>query len=138
MTQPESTERTRRFLTDWFARLEASGFDGGVFLDALADDLVWTATGNSPVSGTFHGKQSYVDNVWRPLDDHLVTWPKADVLRILADGEWAAVEFAGVGGVGRNGTDYSLRYCWVIRVAGDRITEVIGYYDQVTVQALFA
>ena len=58
-----ATERTRRFLTDWFDRLEASGFDGRVFLDALADDLVWTATGSSPVSGTFRGKQSYVDDV---------------------------------------------------------------------------
>jgi ketosteroid isomerase-like protein len=53
-----ATERTRRFLTDWFARLESSGFDGGVFLGALSDDLVWTATGASPVSGTFRGKQS--------------------------------------------------------------------------------
>jgi hypothetical protein len=42
MSSPSSsaTEQTRRFLTDWFARLEATGFDGGVFLDALSDDLV--------------------------------------------------------------------------------------------------
>ena len=132
------TEQTRRFLTEWFARLEATGFDGGVFLDALSDDLVWTATGHSPVSGTFRGKQSYIDNVWRPLDDHLSTWPRADVVRILADGEWAVVEFHGVGGVGRNGTDYTLQYCWVIRVADDRIREVVGYYDQVKVNELFA
>ena len=132
------TEQTRRFLTEWFDRLEATGFDGGVFLDALADDLVWTATGTSPVSGTFRGKQSYVDNVWRPLDDHLDKWPKATVLRILADGEWAVVQFRGVGGVGRNGTDYTLEYCWVIRVVDDRVREVVGYYDQVKVAELFA
>ena len=132
------TEQTRQFLTDWFARLEATGFDGGVFLDALSDDLVWTATGNSPVSGTFRGKQSYVEHVWRPLDDHLVTWPRAVVQRILADGEWALVEFRGVGGLGRNGTDYTLQYCWVVRVVDNRVCEVVGYYDQVKVAALFA
>jgi ketosteroid isomerase-like protein len=133
-----ATERTRRFLTDWFDQLEATGFDGGVFLGALSDDLVWTATGTSPVSGTFRGKQAYIDGVWHPLDDHLTTWPKAEVQRILADGEWAVVEFHGVGGVGRNGTDYTLQYCWVVRVVEDRIVEVIGYYDQVKVAELFA
>lgn len=140
MTSPSSTatERTRRFLTDWFDQLEATGFDGGVFLGALSDDLVWTATGNSPVSGTFRGKQAYIDGVWHALDDHLETWPKAEVQRILADGEWAVVEFHGVGGVGKNGTDYTLQYCWVVRVVEDRIVEVVGYYDQVKVDELFA
>jgi len=86
---PDSpTERTRRFLTDWFARLEATGFDGGVFLGALSDDRV--------------------------------------------------VEFHGVGGVDRNGTDHTLRYCWVVRVVDDRIREVVGYYDQVKVDELFS
>jgi uncharacterized protein len=132
------TEQTRRFLIGWFARLDAIGFDGGVFLDALADDLVWTATGTSPVSGTFRGKQSYIDNVWRPLDDRLDRWPKANVLRILADGEWAVVEFCGVGGIGRNGADYTLQYCWVVRVVDDLVREVVGYYDQVKVNELFA
>lgn len=132
------TEHTRRFLTDWFARLEASGFAGEVFLGALADDLVWTATGHSPVSGTFRGKQAYADNVWRPLDDRLDRWPRAEVRRILADGEWAVVEFRGVGGVGRNGADYTLDYCWVIRVVDDRVREVVGYYDQAKVAELFA
>ena len=135
---PTATERTRRFLTDWFDQLEATGFDGTVFLGALSDDLVWTATGNSPVSGTFRGKQAYIDGVWRGLDSHLVTWPKAEVQRILADGEWAVVEFHGVGGLGRNGTDYTLQYCWVLRVVEDLIVEVVGYYDQVKVAELFA
>jgi len=137
-TDPALTEQTRTFLTDWFDRLATSGFDGKVFLDALADDLVWTATGSSPVSGTFHGKQAYADGVWRPLDDRLERWPRADVMRILADGEWATVEFHGVDGLGRNGTDYTLEYCWVIRVVDGLVREVVGYYDQTKVAELFA
>lgn len=159
--QPQQPLSTKDFLQDWFDRLAATGFDGNVFLDAFSDDLVWTATGHSPVSGTFHSKAEYIEKVYRPLDDHLQTWPRAEVLRILADGEWAIVEFNGVGGVGKNGTDYSLRYCWVIRVqetqrsgarpsdqetrrSGARpsdqhalITEVVGYYDQTKVAELF-
>ena len=75
--------------------------------------------------------------MWRPLDDHLVRWPRANVTRILADGEWAVVEFHGVGGLGRNGTDYTLQYCWVVRVVDDLVREVVGYYDQVKVNELF-
>jgi ketosteroid isomerase-like protein len=134
---PQQQSPTKDFLRDWFDRLAASGFDGNVFLDAFSDDLVWTATGHSPVSGTFHSKAEYIDKVYRPLDEHLETWPRAEVLRILADGDWAIVEFNGVGGVGTNGTDYSLRYCWVIHVEDSRITEVVGYYDQTKVAELF-
>jgi ketosteroid isomerase-like protein len=132
------TDATRAFLVDWFDRLAASGFDGAIFLDALSNDLVWTATGTSPVSGTFRGKQAYIDGVWRPLDQHLQRWPRAEVLRILADGEWASIEFRGVDGLGHNGVDYTLQYCWVVRVSDGLITEVIGYYDQSKVEALFA
>ncbi|MET3860823.1 ketosteroid isomerase-like protein [Dietzia sp. 2505] len=128
----------RHFLADWFDRLSASGFDGSVFLDALADDLVWTATGQSPVSGTFHGRQQYIDNVWTPLDQHLARWPRAEVVRILGDGDWATVQFRGVGGLGVNGSDYTLDYCWIVHVENDRITEVIGFYDQTKVNELFA
>jgi uncharacterized protein len=134
----DTTTTTRTFLTDWFDRLAATGFDASVFLDALADDLVWTATGESPVSGTFHGKQAYADGIWRRLDERLARWPRAQVLRILADGEWATVEFDGVDGLGHNGTDYSMRYCWLLRVQDDRIHEVIGYYDQTKVTELFS
>jgi uncharacterized protein len=59
------------------------------------------------------------------------------VVRILADGERAVVEFLGVGGLGRNGTDYTLQYCWVIHVVDDLVREVVGYYDQVKVNELF-
>ncbi len=132
------TQVTRAFVHDWFARLERSGFAAPVFLAALADDVVWTATGHSPVSGTFRGKQAYIDGVYRVLDDRLQRWPQAQVTRILVDGEWASVEFVGVGGVGRNGTDYTLQYSWILHVVDHHIREVVGYYDQSKVLELFA
>lgn len=61
-------------------------------------------------AGTGLGRLPWVAGL-RPLDDHLVSWPRADVIRIIGDGEWAAVQFRGSGGEGRNGTNYSLDYC---------------------------
>jgi ketosteroid isomerase-like protein len=78
----DTTARTREFLEDWFRHLGDTGFDGQVFLAALADDVVWTATGHSPVSGTFRGEQEYADGVYRRLDESLETLPRPRVERI--------------------------------------------------------
>jgi ketosteroid isomerase-like protein len=42
-----------------------------------------------------------------------------------------------VGGVDKNGTDYSMQYCWAMHVVGEQIDEVIGFYDGNKVSALF-
>lgn len=126
------------FLHDWFDRLAESGFTADVFLGALSDDLVWTATGSSPISGTYTGKAAYVDGIYRRLDEKLASWPRPTVERIVAEGDWGAVQFTSTGGLGKNGTDYNMRYCWVIHVEADRVTEVIGYYDTAMVRDLFA
>jgi uncharacterized protein len=126
------------FLRDWFQRLAESGWTAEVFLAALSEDLVWTATGTSPISGTYRGRKAYVDGIYRRLDEKLESWPRPAVERVVAEGEWGVVEFSSTGGRGRNGIDYNMRYCWVMRVEHDLVTEVIGYYDTSTVDALFA
>lgn len=134
----EPSPLTRTFLTDWFQRLDDSGFDSRIFADGLADDVVWTATGHSPISGTCRGKAEYREKIYRPLDEKLARWPRPKVLRILVDGEWGLVEFEGVGGLGHNGADYSMRYCWLMHVVDGTVREVTGYYDQGKVAELFA
>jgi hypothetical protein len=129
---------TGRFLKNWFDRLAESGWTAEVFLGALSEDLVWTATGTSPISGTYRGLTAYVDGIYKPLDERLESWPRPSVERIVADGEWGVVEFSSTGGRGTNGTDYNMRYCWVIHVQQGLVTEVTGYYDTRTVCALFA
>lgn len=134
--EPSSTT-TYTFLRDWFARLEESGWTADVFLETLSDDLTWTATGTSPVSGVFHGKPEYIAKVYRALDERLESWPSPKVERIIAQGDWGIVEFTSTGGRGHNGTDYNMRYCWVMRRSGEQIVEVIGYYDTAKVTELF-
>jgi ketosteroid isomerase-like protein len=126
------------FLRGWFGRLEETGWTAEVFLAALAEDLIWTATGTSPISGTYCGRDAYVEGIYRRLDERLATWPRPQVERIVADGEWGMVEFSSSGGLGKNGTDYNMRYCWIIHVVDDRVTEVVGYFDTQKVTALFA
>lgn len=119
----EMNTDAERFLREWFAKLSATGFAPEVFLAGLSPDLVWTATGKSPLSGTFHGLAAYLDGVYRPLDERLRRWPDPAVERITAQGDWGVVEFRGEGGVGKNGCDYSMRYCWSMRVENNLVRQ---------------
>jgi ketosteroid isomerase-like protein len=128
---------TGRFLHDWFRRLAENGWTSGVFLAHLSEDIVWTATGSSPVSGTFRGLQAYTVGVFRKLDERLASRPTPKVERILVDGDWGVVEFTSTGGLGKNGTDYNMRYCWLMHITGEKVDQVIGYHDQLKVAELF-
>ena len=46
----------KALIQDLFASIAQEGWSTK-FNDALADDLVWVATGSSPVAGTYEGKQ---------------------------------------------------------------------------------
>ncbi len=95
MSSDDTTAATRAFLTDWFDRLAASGFSGEVFLGALSEDLVWTATGGESPGLRDLPRQAglrrrHLAQARRPLE----RWPRASVLRMIVDGgEWATVEF---------------------------------------------
>jgi ketosteroid isomerase-like protein len=130
------TEHTRALVTAMFERWEQEG-DTGPFLAALADDLSWTVTGSSPIAGTYFSKAAYIEGVYRRLDERLEAWPVPRVRMIVADGEWAVVLWRGVEGRGRRGEDYTMDYTWWMRLADDKIREVIGFYDGEKVHALF-
>jgi hypothetical protein len=49
-----------RFIRDLFNDIAADGFEKQ-FEDALHEDRVWVATGSSPVSGEYKGKQVYLE-----------------------------------------------------------------------------
>lgn len=80
---------TGSFLRGWFDRLAETGWTAEVFLGALSEGLVWTATGSSPISGTYRGLDAYVEGIFRPLDERLESWARPKVERIVAEGEWA-------------------------------------------------
>ena len=137
MADDSSTESTRRLVSGVFERWEADG-DPAAFLAALSDDVVWTIAGSSALAGVYQGLQAYRERVYAALAERLETWPVPEVDQLVADGEWAAVRWTGDGGQGRRGEDYSMQYAWWLRVSGDRIHEVIDFYDDLKVTALFA
>ena len=132
-----STEDTRSVIESVFTTISNRGFSQD-FLDYLSDDVVWTANGTSPMRGRYEGKNMYVDKVLSRLRERLGTSGRPTVDRILVDGEWAAVNFHTVGATAHNGLDFSMEYCWLMKVEGEKIVEVSGFYDSKKMCDLFA
>ncbi|EXJ89963.1 hypothetical protein A1O3_03030 [Capronia epimyces CBS 606.96] len=160
-TTNTTTDQTRAFVESLFTAVALDNF-GASFAVALADDLVWTVTGSSPIAGRYEGKQVYVDRVLTPLRDVLVAMPVPIVEHIIVDGDWAVVNWRSEGVRGKNGANYDMQYAWLMRTelvetvntdngtdtdtgtgAEDdadlerKIVEVIGFYDGQKVAAVF-
>jgi uncharacterized protein len=133
----DKTSPTRTFITKVFKSAAAEGL-GGSFLDHLADDVHWNATGSSPLSGVYTSKQLYQQDVLGRLKDKLEYVPRPEIDRILVDGDWATVLFHTTGAKAKNGIDFSMQYCWLLRVQNEKIVEVVGFFDQKKATEVFA
>jgi uncharacterized protein len=54
---------------------------------------------------------------------------RPEVEHMIVDGERPAVQFRYSDARGLNGTDFGMQYCWLMRVADERITEAVGVHD---------
>ncbi len=124
-------------LEDVFSSVSEAGL-GEKFLDRLADDLVFTVTGSSPLAGRYTSAAEYREKVLARLHERLATPLRPTIDQFLVDGQWAAVRFRTEGARGHNGADFSMQYCWLIRATDDQISEIIGFYDTKKMIDLFA
>lgn len=122
----DTTQSTRRLLQHIFDGL-ARG-DSRAFTDSLSEDFRWTLTGSTAWSRTYSGRQEVMQELMRPLFANFASRYTNTALRIIADGEWAAVECRGQVQT-RSGQPYNNQYCWVCRVQDGRLAEVIEYMD---------
>ena len=116
---------------------------------SLSEDLSFTVTGTTPISGHYTSKQTYMDKVLDPLFSRIAgDFPSPTIENMLVDSQpvggegsqqlWCAVHFRTEDVRGKNGCDFSMRYCWLIRVEEARvIREIVGFYDSAKVTALF-
>jgi len=125
----------REIVTSLFAKWEAGDSSG--FFEAVADDVVWTAIGSTPISGVSRSKKEYLDKTYRPLQAVFSGPTSCKVKRIIAEDDLVVVEWHGETPLARGGI-YANDYCWVVRVAGGKLVDVTGYFDTAVVNALFA
>jgi ketosteroid isomerase-like protein len=124
----------KEVVTNLFAKWEAGDSSG--FFSSLADEVVWTAIGSTPISGVSHGKKEYLEKTYLPLQAIFSGRTVCKVKRIIAEGDTVVVEWHGETPLVRGGL-YANDYCWVIRVTGDKLSAVTGCFDTSVVNSLF-
>lgn len=110
------------------AAFEAWRTGQGSVFDLLADDVVWTVAGDSPVSGTYRSKQAFMDEAVAPITAHLATPIIPQVTRIVADGDHVVVMWQG-SATTRTGGAYRNHYAWHLQLADGRIVRATAFLD---------
>lgn len=86
----------------------------------LADDAIWTVTGQYSWSRTFTGKPSIMNDLHGHVRSRLVERGRTIAHRFIADGDIVAVEAKG-SNLTKQGQRYDNDYCLVFRFDGGRI-----------------
>ncbi|WP_375787668.1 nuclear transport factor 2 family protein [Bradyrhizobium sp. Pha-3] len=101
-----------------------------LLMASLADDAIWTVTGQYSWSRTFTGKQSIMNDLHGHVRSRLVERGRTIAHRFIADGDIVAVEAKG-NNLTKEGQRYDNDYCLVFRFDGGRIKEIREYCDSV-------
>ena len=115
------------------ARLVAAIFDevakgnGAPFWDACHDDVVWRTIGEGSWSGEFRGKQTIVDEIFRPLNRALVE-RVVTATRVIDGGDVVVVQARGKA-LTREGKRYDNDYVFVIEFRDGKIARYEEYCD---------
>src|SRR5215470_8296347 len=102
--------------------------DGRLFIDRLAEEFCWTIIGTTAWSGTYHGKQEVRAKLLRPLFAQFSDQYTNTLRRIIAEGDYIAVESRGCANT-KTGSSYNNSYCWICRVADGKLQELTEYMD---------
>ena len=93
--------------------------NGAPFWEACADNVVWRTIGQGSWSGEFVGKQTIIDEIFRPLNRVLVE--RATVPTRLIDGGDVIVLQARGRNLTRDGQRYDNEYAFVIHFRDGKI-----------------
>ena len=104
--------------------------DRALFVASLADDAIWTVTGQYSWSRTFTGKEAILNDLHGQVRSRLAERTRTIAHRFIADGDCVAVEAKG-DNVTREGMRYDNDYCLVFRLEGGKIKEIREYCDSI-------
>lgn len=134
--QPKrNQEQVRRVLEDW------RDGKGSALMSLLSEDVRWTITGRSAVSGTTVGKQDLLANILTPFGGHFSTsqtkFAPTTIHSISAEGNLVIASFDGRG-VTNKGLIYENTYAWFLTFEGTTAKEVTAFFDSIAFNELWA
>ena len=125
MNEP-SFASNRAHLEHVFA--ETAKGNGRPFLDAFAEDAIWTVTGTTGWSKTYRGKSAILIDLIAPLRRILAPPLRTHARRLIAEGDIVVVEARGQN-LTRDGKPYENNYCYVFEFRDGEVTSLTEYAD---------
>jgi uncharacterized protein len=125
-----SATENKKLLADVFEQMSAGNTNA--FRDAMSDDFRWVFPGNWSWSGVWEPKQVVLEELTGPLMAQFATY-RSEAREILADGDRVVVRARSTATTKR-GDAYDQHYCFVFRVSGGKLTEVVEYCDSSLVE----
>lgn len=107
---------------------ETAKGNGRPFVDAMAQDVVWTIIGDTDWSRTYAGKRAVVGELLMPLAANFEGANLFEGVRFIAEDDLVAVE-ARNHSVTKAGAHYPQRYAMIFRLRDGQITEITEYAD---------
>jgi ketosteroid isomerase-like protein len=117
-----------------FAAWEAG--DNRAFFGLVAPDVTWRVIGTTPLSGTYHSKKEFLIGT-AALSDAFAEPLVAEVVAVHEAGDNVVLQWHGTSR-GRNGTPYDQHYCWVMKLADGKVTDVVAYLDTALLERMLA
>ncbi len=106
---------------------EVAKGNGTPFWEACHDDVIWRTIGSGSWSGEFSGKQTIIEEIFRPLNRALVE--RATIPTRVIDGGDVIVLQARGSNLTHDGQRYDNDYVFVIHFRDGKIARYEEYYD---------
>lgn len=97
-------------------------------VESMADDFSWTVSGTTQWSRTYAGKQAVLNELFATLRSSMAGRITTIAHRFIAEDDLVVVEARGRNTT-TSGKPYNNSYCFVFRVANDKLKEVTEYLD---------
>ena len=109
----------------------------GSFFDLFSEDVVWTITGNSPISKTYTGRKQFMDEVIIPLNDRLSKRIVPKLKGLYAEDDMVIALWDGKA-MARDGIAYNNTYSWYMKMKGGKIVEVVAFFDSIDLASIWS
>ncbi|CAH1661058.1 Ketosteroid isomerase [Hyphomicrobiales bacterium] len=104
--------------------------------DLLADDAVWTITGNSLASKTYPSREAFLGQVIRPFVERMSVGLKPAIRDIYSDGTTVIIHFDAAG-TAKDGKPYVNTYAWFLDLKDGKIVKATAFYDSIAFNDLW-
>ncbi|KYK47472.1 ketosteroid isomerase [Bradyrhizobium liaoningense] len=108
---------------------------GGPY-DLLADDVVWTITGNSLAAKTYPSREAFMGEVIRPFNARMKTRLVPTMRHLYAQGN-TVIAFFDAKGETRDGQTYANTYAWFLEMKDGRIARAHAFFDSIAFDAFW-